>query len=65
VVKLLGSPERHPRSLRGGWRFLRGVWVVFDIRDVPKIHKGTYISIFTSLPPWKVVQLGEGGTNKM
>jgi hypothetical protein len=29
----LGSPEHHPRSLRGHWRFLRGVLVVFDIRD--------------------------------
>jgi hypothetical protein len=39
-VKLLGSPERHPRSLRGRWRFLRGVLVVFDISDVPRIHQG-------------------------
>ena len=57
VVKLLGSPERHPRSLRGRWRFLRGVLVVFDIRDAPRIHKGSYVSIFRSLHSWKLVQL--------
>jgi hypothetical protein len=57
VVKLLGSPERHPRSLRGCWGFLRGVLVVFEIRDVPMIHKGSYESIFRSLPSWKVVKL--------
>jgi hypothetical protein len=39
VVLLLGSPERNPRSLRGRWSFLRGVLVVFDIRDVPRIHQ--------------------------
>jgi hypothetical protein len=62
VIKLLGSPECHPRSLRGGWRFL----VVFDIRDVPRIYQGSYISIFRSLPSWKVFQLlEEVGTNKM
>jgi hypothetical protein len=65
VVKLLGSPERHPRSLRGCWRFLRGVLVIFDIMDAPRIHQGRYVSIFRSLPSWKVVKLlGEGGTNK-
>jgi hypothetical protein len=59
VVKLLGSPERHPRSLRGRWRFLRGILVVFDIRDVPWIHQGSYVSIFRSLPSWE-----EGGQTK-
>ena len=57
MVKLLGSPERHPRSLRGRWRFLRGVLEVFDIRDAPRIHKGSYVSIFRFLPSWKVVKL--------
>jgi hypothetical protein len=57
VDQLLGSPGRHPRSLRGRWRFLRGVFEVCDIRDVPRIHKGSYVSIFTSLPSWKVVKL--------
>ena len=57
MVKLLGSPERHPRSLRGCWRLLRGVLEVFDIRDVPRIYKGSYVSIFTSLPSWKMVKL--------
>ena len=42
--------------------FLRGVLVVFDIMNAPRIHKGSYVLIFTSLPSWKVVQLlGEGG----
>ena len=49
------SPERHPRSLRGRWRFQRGVLVVFDIRDVPGIHQGSYVSIFRSLLSRKVV----------
>jgi hypothetical protein len=31
AVLLLGSPEHHPRSLRGRWWFLRGIFVVFDI----------------------------------
>jgi hypothetical protein len=53
----LGSPERHPRSLRGHQRFLRGVLVVFDIRDNPRIHKGRYVLIFRFLPSWKVVKL--------
>jgi hypothetical protein len=57
VVKLLGSPERHPRSLRGRCWFLRGVLEVFDIRDAPRIHQGSYKPIFRSLPSWKVVQL--------
>ena len=55
MVKLLGSPERHPRSLRGHWRFLRGILEVFDIRNVPEIHQGSYVSIFIFLPSWKVV----------
>ena len=33
--------------------------VVFDIKDVPRIHQGSYISIFRSLPSWK----GGGQTN--
>jgi hypothetical protein len=52
--------QRHPRSLRGSWRFLRGVLVVFDIMDVPRIHKGSYVSIFTSLHSWEVVYLTAG-----
>jgi hypothetical protein len=56
VVKLLGYPEHHPRSLRGRWRFLTGVLVVFDIRDLPRIHNGSYVSIFRSLPSWKGVK---------
>ena len=55
VVELLGSPERHPRSLRGQWWLLRGVWVVFDIMNIHNIHQGRYVSIFRSLPSWEVV----------
>ena len=44
-------------SLRGRLRFLRGVLVVFDILDAPTIHHGSCISIFKSLPSWKVIQL--------
>ena len=57
LVKLLGSPERHPRSLRGRWRFLRRVLVVFDIMDALRIHQGRYVSIFRSLPSWEVLHL--------
>ena len=39
--------------------------MVFDIRDVPRILKGSYLSIFISLPSWKVVLLlCEGGQAK-
>ena len=44
-------------SIRGCWRFLRGVLVVFDMVDAPRIHQGSYISIFKSLPSWKVLHL--------
>ena len=44
-------------SLRGRWRFLRGVLVVFDMVDVSRIHQGSYISIFKSLPAWEVLHL--------
>ena len=57
VVQLLGSPEHHPRSLTGRWWFLRGLLVVMDIMDVPRIHQGSYISIFRSLPAWEVLDL--------
>ena len=44
-------------SLKGRWRFLRGVLVVFEMVDAPRIHPGSYISIFKFLPSLKVVQL--------
>jgi hypothetical protein len=28
--------------------------MVFDIMDAPWIHQGSYVSIFRSLPSWKV-----------
>ena len=37
--------------------FLRGVLLVFDMVDVPRIHQGSYISIFKSLPSWEVLHL--------
>jgi hypothetical protein len=43
--------------LRGRWRFLRGVLVVFEMVDASRIHQGSYISIFKSLPSWKVLHL--------
>ena len=46
-----------PWSLRGRSRFLRGVLVVFDMVDVSRIHQGSYISIFSSLPSWEVLHL--------
>jgi hypothetical protein len=57
VVKLLGSPECHPMSLRGRWRFLRGVLVVFDTLDIHNIHQGRSLLIFRSIPSLKVVKL--------
>ena len=44
-------------SLRGCWRFLRGVFGVCDMVDVSRMYQGSYISIFKFLPSWKVVQL--------
>ena len=44
-------------SLRGRWRFLRGVLVVFEMVDASRIHPGSYISIFKSLPSSEVLHL--------
>ena len=44
-------------SLRGRWKFLRGVLVVFDMVDASRLHQRSYISIFRSLPAWKVLHL--------
>jgi hypothetical protein len=53
------------RNLRGCWRFLRGVLVVFDISDVPWIHQGSYLSMFRFLPSWEMVKLlGELDTKR-
>ena len=41
----------------GHWRFLRGVLVVFDKMDVSRIHQGSYMSLFRSLPSWEVLHL--------
>ncbi len=44
-------------SLRGCWRYLRWVLVVFDMVDVSRILQGSYIKIFRSLPSWEVLHL--------
>ena len=49
------SSKCHPWSLRGFWRFLRGVLVVTDIMDATEIHQGSYRSIFRFLPSWEVL----------
>ena len=51
------SSKCHPWSLRGLWRLLRGVLVVFDMVDAPRILQGIYISIFRSIPAWEVLHL--------
>ncbi len=57
VLHLLCVSRASSWSLRGCWRFLRGVLVVFEMLDASRIHPGSYISIFKFLPSWKVVQL--------
>ena len=57
VLHLLCVSRASSWSLRGLWRFLRGVLVVFEMVDASSIHPGSYISIFKFLPSWKVVQL--------
>jgi hypothetical protein len=57
VLHLLCVSRASSWSLRGCWRFLRGVLVVFDILEVPYIHLGSYVSIFSSLPAWEVLHL--------
>ena len=51
------SSKCHPWSLRGRWWFLRGFLVVFDLMDASRIHQGSCISIFISLPSWEVLHL--------
>ena len=57
VIHLLCVSRASSWSLRGRWRFLRGVLVDFDMVDALRMHQGSYISIFKSLPSWKVDQL--------
>ena len=57
VVHLRCVSRASSWSLRGCWRFLRGVLVVFDMVDVLRILQGSCISIFRSLPVWEVVNL--------
>ena len=44
-------------SLRGRWRFLTGVLVVFKMVDVSRPCQGSYISILKSLPGWEMLHL--------
>ena len=55
VFHLLCVSRASSWSLRGRWRFLTGVLVVFNMVDVSRIHQGSYISIFKSLPAWEVL----------
>ena len=57
VLCLLCVSRASSWILRGRFRFLRGILVVFDMVDVSKIHRGGYISIFRSLPSWEVLHL--------
>ena len=57
VLHLLCVSRASSWSLRGRWRFLRGVLVVFEMGDASRMHPGSYVSIFKFLPSWKVVQL--------
>ena len=57
VVHLLCVSRVSSWSLRGCWWFLRGVFVVLDMVDAPRVHQGSYISIFKSLPSWEVLNL--------
>ena len=57
VFHLLRVSKASSWSLRGFWRVLTGVLVVFDMVDAPRIHQGSYISIFISPPSWEVVHL--------
>ena len=57
VLHLLCVSRASSWSLRGRWRFLRGVFVDFDMLDTTRIHPGSYMSIFKFLLSWKVVQL--------
>ena len=52
------SSKCHPWSLKGCWRFMRGVLVFFDIKDAIWIHQVRYISIFRYLPSWAVIWVG-------
>ena len=49
------SSKCHPWSLRGRWWILRGFLVVFDLMYASRIHQGSCISIFISLPTWEEV----------
>ncbi len=53
VLNLLCVSRASAWSLRGRWRFLGGVLMVFDILDVSRMHQGSYISIFKCLPSCK------------
>ena len=51
------SSKCHPWSLRRCGKFREGVLVVFEMVDASRIHQGSYMSIFKSLPSWKVLHL--------
>ena len=57
VLHLLCVSRASSWSLRGRWKFLTGVLVVFDMVDVSRIHQGSCISIFKSLRALEVLHL--------
>ena len=57
VLHLLCVSRASSWSLRGRWWFLTGVLVAFDMVDVPRIHQGSCVPIFISLPVWEVLHL--------
>ena len=57
VLHLLCVSRASSWSLRGRWRFLTGVLVVFDMVDVSRIHQGSCITIIKSLPAQEILHL--------
>ena len=57
VLHLLCVSRASSWSLRGSWRFLRGVLVVSEMVDASRIHPGSCISIYKTLPSRKVFEL--------
>ena len=39
------------------YNLIYGCTRLYNLAGVPRIHKGSYVSIFRALPSWKVVQL--------
>ena len=57
ILHLLCVSRVSSWSLRRHWRFLTGVLVVFNMVVVSKIHQGSCVSIFKSLPAREILHL--------